>query len=125
MYGKLVSCSNNKYLGWGVKKILLAFSLVCSAGVNAESEVPVENYVKACPLVYELAKTIMESRQMGMPIAEAIKPIIGVDDKDVQQLNKDLVIAAYKTPIGDSSENKQQIIDDFANQLALECLKAK
>lgn len=62
---------------------------------------------------------------MRMPIAEAIKPIIGVDDKDVQQLNKELVIAAYKTPIGDSSENKQQIIDDFANQLALECLKAK
>lgn len=62
---------------------------------------------------------------MGMPIAEAIKPIIGVDDKDVQQLNKDLVIAAYKTPISDSNENKQQIIENFANQLALECLETK
>lgn len=86
---------------------------------------PIGNYVKMCPLVYELAKTVMESRQMGMPIAEAIKPIAGVDDEDVQQLNKDLVIAAYKTPISDSSENKQQIIENFANQLALECLETK
>ena len=125
MYDKLVSCSNNKYLGWGMRKILLAFSLVCSAGINAESEVPIGNYVKMCPLVYELAKTVMESRQMGMPIAEAIKPIAGVDDEDVQQLNKDLVIAAYKTPISDSNENKQQIIENFANQLALECLETK
>lgn len=111
--------------GESMKKILLVFSLICPIVVNAESKITMENYVEACPLVYELAKTVMKSRQMGVPISEAIKPITGVSDEDVQQLNKDLVVAAYKTPIATSNENKQQIVEDFANQSALECLEVK
>lgn len=85
----------------------------------------IKNQVNVCPLVYELAKTIMQSRQMGMPISDAIKPINGVDDKDIQELNKQIVISAYKTQVYELKEQKVEAIEVFANTYALMCLEAK
>lgn len=106
-----------------MKKILFFIGVFCSIGVHANLEPPMENYVKICPLIHELAKTVMESRQMGMPIAEAIKPIIEVDDLDIQQLNKEIVINAYKIPIGETNADKQEIVNEFANIIAMKCLE--
>ena len=67
----------------------------------------------------------MESRQMGMPISEAIKPIGGVDDEDIQEFNKELVINAYKIAVMDKPQEKQSVVESFANQAAISCLESK
>ena len=109
-----------------MKKIAILLGLFLSASVYAENEkIPMERYVVACPLVYQLAEVVMQSRQMGMPLSEAIKPITGVNDIDVQELNKQIVISAYKVPIEHDDQAKQHIVGEFANAYALHCLESK
>lgn len=110
-----------------MRRILFLIAVISSVTVHAEDDrkIPMENFIKACPLVYELAKSVMESRQMGMPISEAIKPIGGVDDEDIQEFNKELVINAYKIAVMDKPKEKQSVVESFANQAAISCLESK
>lgn len=108
-------------------KFFVPLLLITPNFVYAENgtKIPMQNYAKVCPLVYELAKSVMESRQMGMPISEAIKPIDDVDDEGIQQLNKELVINAYKIAVMDKPKDQQSVVESFANQAALSCLESK
>lgn len=99
--------------------LFISFSIAHSEG-NPES-----NYSKICPVVYELAKTIMTSRQMGMPISEAIKPISSTDDDLVNKLNRELVANAYRFDVQKTESKKSEIIERFANDTAIQCLEAK
>ena len=110
-----------------MKRVLILTTAILSVTVHAEDykKIPMKTYVNACPLVYELAKSVMESRQMGMPITEAIQPIGGVDDEDIQEFNKELVINAYKIAVMDKPQEKQSVVESFANQAAISCLESK
>lgn len=106
-----------------MKKIILLGVVISSfafAGDKAEKA-----YTYTCPKVYELAKVIMTSRQMGMPINEAIKPISDSGDQDVDSFNRELVAKAYKVEVQKDKADKDEVIEDFANDAAIQCLESK
>lgn len=100
--------------------ILFVFTLL----VQADEEEP--NY---CLSIESTAGTIMEARQVGVPMAKVMKhthPKTGDDkiDEGVEKIMKAMVMDAYKRPRFSSKEYQQNAILDFRNEWYLSCLEA-
>lgn len=104
------------------KIIFLCLILSTTAFATEKTE---KAYTQTCPKIYELAKVVMTSRQMGMPINEAIKPISSSGDEDIDKFNRELVANAYKVSIQKNRPDKDEVIEDFANDAAIKCLESK
>jgi len=94
-----------------MKKFILAITLVmASTAAFAQEQTPCEN-------VQELAFTIMKVRQSGVPMVKMYKVAKG--EKAVEQM----VIAAYDMPQFNTESIKQRTIQDFADNMFLQCVK--
>lgn len=108
-----------------MKKIVLLLGAIGLSTSLYAGDKPEKAYTQTCPKIYELAKVVMTSRQMGMPINEAIKPIADSGDEDVDRFNRELVAKAYKVDVQKNRADKDEVIEDFANDAAIKCLESK
>ncbi|MBX7274617.1 hypothetical protein K2E96_01920 [Pseudomonas sp. ERGC3:05] len=76
----------------------------------------------ACNAMATLAKSVMESRQSGMPMTKAIG-LINSENKEVANLTRKLVIAAYEEPAWNSKALQEKATNDFQNRIYLPCIK--
>jgi len=77
---------------------------------------------KACMFQAEVAKSVMTSRQAGVPITVAIKSAEAMGaPKELKEFFKIVINIAYKRPLYNSQEMKQQAITEFSNEVYLVC----
>jgi hypothetical protein len=77
-----------------------------------------------CKAWHGLAETIMGARQEGVALPKMMETAnSGVPAVD--EAAKKLLLMAYEQPHYSTPENQKRAIEDFANQVSLECYKAK
>lgn len=69
-----------------------------------------------CAIDYDLAETIMEARQSGVSIVNALKP--ATDD-----YIRELVHQAYETPRFSSEEFQSRAVSDYAEMVYKVCVE--
>lgn len=69
-----------------------------------------------CEKFHELAKGVMMHRQAGTTIIELLKAVDGA------KMTSQLAREAYSRPVMAYPENKKVAINEFANEVYLECL---
>ena len=75
-----------------------------------------------CESLETLARTIMTRRQEGLSLSLAMKAIENVDaTQEMSEFVRSTLIAAYHTPRFSVPSNQQEAIEDFANEIALQC----
>lgn len=77
-----------------------------------------------CPTVETLARTIMEGRQVGVPMTKMMEVADNQGDNPMGRLIRALIVAAFEKPRYMTAEIQQREVDDFANEAALECYRA-
>lgn len=75
-----------------------------------------------CNALATLAKSVMSSRQSGMPMTKAIG-LINTENKEVAEVTRKLVIAAYEEPGWNSKALQEKATTDFQNRIYLPCIK--
>lgn len=101
-----------------MKKILIAvFMVLVMVGMaNAEA-----NWRDTCRDLGGLAEVIMDSRQMGVPMARLMAVI---SDEGGSQLTESLIIDAYSVPRFRTEKMQKQAVADFREKVYLECVIA-
>lgn len=100
-----------------IKKILVIVCLVFSIQAQAE---PVD-----CKGISELAETMMQLRQTGVPMSRVHDLITKDFDPVLQEIATTMLQLAYEKPRYSSVEYKKRAITDFGSEWFLQCLKAK
>lgn len=85
---------------------MLASSASYAEGFTAED----------CETYEELAKIVMQSRQLNHPMNALTKG-------EGKELTKALVIEAYKQPLYSTAKYKRQAVIQFANEVRSACLR--
>jgi hypothetical protein len=78
--------------------------------------------IETCSIVYEDAHSVMEKRQKGTPISEAMKTADIISPNFGDTISS-IVIAAYSKPHHQRIGSKIQAANDFANEYAVKCFK--
>jgi len=102
-----------------MKRLLIVLVIVfCFAGIGLaeESEMKKRN-MDQCAKISELAGQIMKFRQSNAPMTDVVN-IFPAGSPWIE-----IVIKAYEKPRMSVEENQQNMIQDFQNQLYLECVK--
>ena len=103
-----------------MKRLLIVLVIVfCFAGIGLAEESETKKLtMDQCAKISELAGQIMKSRQRNVPMTNVIN-IFPAGSPWIE-----IVIKAYEMPRMSVEENQQNMIQDFQNQLYLECAKA-
>jgi hypothetical protein len=76
-----------------------------------------------CTAFHEIGTTIMTHRQNGVDLSKILKVAAEATDKKAGALIKALAVRAYQLPRYQSESYRQRAIQDFANDLTVECAK--
>lgn len=94
---------------------LLAAILFLSSGLAyAESSAEPTKH-EECKLYGRLAAKLMQARQAGVPISQVIELIASE--------RHELVFAAYELPRASTEEYRRRAIEDFENDIYVECFR--
>lgn len=104
--------------GIAMKKLLIVTALTAILSVPSfAADKPADKEEDICKKWSELASSVMELRQKGVPMTA----LMATDNETI----KKIVIDAYSEPRLSTSKYQKEAIDDFANKYALECYKSK
>lgn len=95
----------------------LALSVALMTTVCVQQAVAQEDITDPCVVASDLAKVIMEHRQLGTPISKVVD-LAGGNSYVIG-----LVLIAYDTPRFSTSEYQQEAVTDFSNMVGLVCYK--
>lgn len=98
-----------------MKKLLIAAAMTLSLGAAADDK------ADTCDLVNKLAHSIMDARQRGVDMAEAMRL---ANESSISDLIKPIIIAAYEKPRYSVEENQRNAVTDFKNAVYLVCVKS-
>jgi len=77
-----------------------------------------------CKEVSQLASTIMDARQSGVVMSQAMDVAEAADDEQLRDMSRKLVVAAYREGSYQSPDNVRRVVRDFENQAYLECVQS-
>jgi hypothetical protein len=75
-----------------------------------------------CTNMYSVGKSVMTARQNGVPLPEMMKLL---ESTDLVGTMQPIIVEAYSHPVYTTQSIRKRTIDEFANSLHLECLKAE
>ena len=73
-----------------------------------------------CKALGDLAETIMTARQEGASLSDMMGRI---KDSEIADIQRKIILAAYEEPRWATEETKKEAIEDFRNEIELECYK--
>lgn len=97
------------------KLIAAAIALAACAPAVASEELNSKDH---CAQIHEVAEVVMEARQKGMPMPR----LMSLSEGDA--LFESLVLEAYAAPRMSAPRNQQDLVNEFANDTYLQCMKA-
>ena len=80
--------------------------------------------VETCSNASELARSIMEARQSGIPASKTVATVLPLVSEGSTGLMTDIITAAYKQPRYNGAEYQQTAIGDFADEVYVACMDA-
>ncbi len=98
-------------------RLALAFALL-AAPAFADSA------ASTCSHASDLARTIMEARQKGVPATKTINTVLPLVPEASSGLITDIVTAAYRQPRFNGAEYQQNAVSDFADEVYVACMDA-
>ena len=93
---------------------LMTITLVSPASANAESEF--------CPTVANMAVSLMEARQAGVPLLDLLTALEAFTGTAGKMANR-MALEAYEQPLYSTESYQQESITEFGNAMLLSCLK--
>ena len=96
--------------------MLIIFYLFVVSSSNAE-------VTDECSLFHKNAEIVMTLRQMGAAMPKVMDVITELDNEDDVALQLTIVSAAFEIPRTLVSAEREIVISDFANNMALACYK--
>lgn len=106
-----------------MKNVIIS-ALLLATTHSALAQTPKQPTV--CDAFYEFAHLMMEIRQAGSPLPEALAAV-EAESKDLtpseKKMMQSIVLEAYEHVRFSSKERQQAKIVDFANDMMLACLK--
>ena len=106
--------------------VAVALSATVYAATTAKKEAAkptaesLQREAEACTTLGEFAGSIMESRQVGIPLSKMLEAV-AEGGKDT--LSRSLILAAYDTPRYNGATYRQRAIDEFRNDIEIRCYK--
>ena len=97
---------------------LLPFLL---AGALASPAIAEDVRDMACKVYSETAEVVMEARQEGLGLQQVLDTF--AEQGEVSDINRSLILEAYKLPRYETEENKRTAISDFRDNFLVHCLK--
>lgn len=98
-----------------MKRIAIALFCVTAIGpIQAEDQV---DWRETCDGFSEHAELIMQARQLGISMAEAM-------GKTDSKVHEEMIIAAYEKPRYSTDRMQQKAIEDFRDHWYLRCAKS-
>lgn len=77
---------------------------------------------ETCQVLYNLAEKIMEARQNNLPMPKTIE-IFDLKSEAWNEIARSLITTAYEKPRFSSEPYQKELIQDFANDSYLSCIK--
>jgi len=99
--------------------LIVAMLVLTSVPVMAEGE------LLSCKEVSDLASTMMECRQNGVPIAELLSYVDTKEMADIRSSVTAIAIEAYEEPNWSTEEFKKKSVVEFGNRWYMLCLKGR
>lgn len=104
---------NNNFASRVFSSLLL--SILIAGPVLAEEE---NQGMPTCEGVALIAEIIMKSRQAGVSLSRSLEIAEG------DELLREIALRAYEQPRMSTPQNQQRMIEDFRDELHLECIRA-
>lgn len=98
--------------------VAVAFCVAAFSSSVFSADKPAESAEDECATFHKYAATVMDARQAGVAMPEMME--IAGDSK----LLKHIVVQAYKQARFGSEKMQKRQVDDFANDIYLECFEA-
>ncbi|NLS13019.1 hypothetical protein HGP28_08975 [Vibrio sp. SM6] len=102
-----------------MKKMILVGVLSALSSASNAAEV---TQADVCRELGDLSVKIMTARQNGIPLSTMLEALN--DDTAVANHMKQVIIEAYKQPRYSTDEMRARTIEDFRNDVELECFQA-
>lgn len=78
---------------------------------------------QTCGLVANLSKSIMDNRQIGVPLVDMIGIPDNIEVEALANIVRDIILEAYDRPKYSSKEYQLEAAEEFSNEVMLECMK--
>lgn len=107
-----------------MKRLLVILIVVLAVMGMSFGTVSAED-TSGCKQIAELAAEMMDARQSGVPMYKQIEVINNEPGlSDLTQLLERIIVDAYDSPRYSTQSHKKQAIDDFRNDVYLECFRS-
>ena len=91
--------------------------------VPTQAQLSYEQAVAYCKSLGEMAATIMENRQLGVPPQEQMATVAAMESEHWQQLGAKLIEVAYQTAASTNTDVQQRVSQDFRSEYENACYK--
>lgn len=99
-----------------MKKLILTLAIALMSTTSFAGD------LEKCENVSELARKIMEARQLNMPMSKLLR-VFKNEDGSINQGIKFMIIDAYDTPRFSTEEYRRGVIRDFSNEWFKGCIR--
>lgn len=85
---------------------------------------PTGDHLGLCAALEDFAKNVMTARQEGASLAKLVATVNSPSPGDGGAM-QEIVVQAYEHPRLSSEESRSSAVNDFGNEIYLDCLKAR
>ena len=100
-----------------IHRIICIFALTAWP-LSAIAQDSSESVPAVCPLIAQLAESLMQSRQNGASLQQGLN--VSGDDP----LMREIVLSAWEEPRYNGPALRQQVVNDFRDRWHLNCVRA-
>ena len=79
---------------------------------------------QTCGLVANLSKSIMDNRQIGVPLVDMIDVPDNIEIEALANIVREIILEAYDRPKFSTKEYQIEAAEEFSNEVLLSCLKS-
>ena len=101
---------------------VLGLALLVSP-VPTQAQLSYDQAVAYCKSLGEMAATIMENRQLGVPREDQMARMAAMEHEHWQQLGAKLVEVAYQTSASTNADVQKRVSQDFRSEYENACYK--
>ena len=91
--------------------------------VPTQAQLSYDQAVAYCKSLGEMAATIMENRQLGVPREDQLATMAAMEGEHWQQLGTKLVEVAYQTAASTYADVQKRVAQDFRSEYENACYK--
>ena len=105
-----------------MKNLIIAAMMFVPTITFAEEQKPTPK--DTCFAIGKMSKTIMENRQIGVPLVDMLQVPEGIEQENLANIVRQIIFEAYDRPKFSTKEYQIEVAEEFSNEVLLSCLKS-